>query len=72
MAICSYSSNHARQRVPATTEIDGGLVGAMQVCEACANLYHRMSADRRDLTAGRAVFETAMSAYYQGTLSGAR
>lgn len=40
---CQYSAKHKMDGVPATTEIDCGRIGMVAACQACADLYVRLS-----------------------------
>jgi hypothetical protein len=40
---CQYSAKHKMDGVPATTTIDCGRVGIVAACQACADLYVRLS-----------------------------
>lgn len=42
---CAYSARHVYEGVPAVTEINcGPVVGMVAACQACADLYARLSA----------------------------
>ena len=41
LPICWYSALHCYNRVPATTTIDGGVVGIVQACAQCAEFFER-------------------------------
>lgn len=44
--VCRYSPRHFTEGVPATTVIDCGAAGLVPSCEACAELYVRLSRGR--------------------------